>query len=78
MLLTWRLNLRLKLKMVKQGKLAERFFVSRRTWKVWTARLEEKRREKRLKDLEQQGMRKYFLSKFMQKILPFLKPEPPS
>lgn len=64
MLLTWRIALRVKLKMVKQGRTAEKFFVTRRAWKAWMDKLEEKRTEKKLKDLERQRMQKYFLGKY--------------
>lgn len=64
-LLKWRLKLRLKLKMLKQGKSAEKFFTARRTWKVWTDKLEERRREKKLKDLEKRRIQKYFLSELV-------------
>jgi protein SFI1 len=66
MLLAWRLQLRSKLKMVKQGRMAEKFLISRRAWKIWTHKLEEKQRQKKLQDLERRKMRKYFVGKFKQ------------
>jgi protein SFI1 len=60
MLLTWRLRLRSKLQMVKQGRAAQKFLISRRAWNIWTDKLEERRRQNKLRDLERRKMRKYF------------------
>jgi hypothetical protein len=64
MLLTWRLQLRFKLKMIKQARIAEKFFISRRAWKIWIDKLEGKQRQRRIEDLERQKLRKYFIGKF--------------
>lgn len=60
MLLTWRLQLRSKLKLVKQGRIALRFFIARRAWGLWRENLESKRREKKLKEWEVQKLRKFY------------------
>lgn len=60
MLLEWRIHLRAKLKMIKQARLAEKFFVIRKAWRAWTERFEEKTREKKLKALELQRLKKRF------------------
>lgn len=64
MLLTWRLRLRAKLKMMKQGRLAEKFFIYRRAWKVWSVKLEEKGRQKKLQELERRKVLKYYLGQW--------------
>lgn len=60
MLLTWRIQLRDKLKMMKKARMAEKFLAARRAWRVWKGRLDEKRREKKLKEFEKQRVQKYF------------------
>ena len=70
MLLTWRLELRAKLKLVKQGRMAEKFFIYRRAWKMWVLKLEEKAREKKLRELERRKMMKYYLG--MSHAVPFI------
>ena len=64
MLLTWRLQLRAKLQMIKQSRIAEKFFIARQAWKIWTDKLEEKRRQKKLQDWKKQKMRKCFICEF--------------
>jgi protein SFI1 len=62
----WRLQLRSKLKMAKQARIAEKFFIARRAWKTWTDKFEHIRRQKKLQVLERRKMRKYFIGKFRQ------------
>ncbi|RDX56891.1 hypothetical protein OH76DRAFT_1370055 [Lentinus brumalis] len=52
MLLAWRLQLRAKLRMVKQSKTARKYLLTRRCIHVWRAKLEEKRRLQKLKEFE--------------------------
>ncbi|KAH7929761.1 hypothetical protein BV22DRAFT_1080370 [Leucogyrophana mollusca] len=58
-LLKWRLHLRTKLKVLKQAKIVEKYFLQRRSLKLWTAKLQDKRRQKKLKQLETEKLRKY-------------------
>jgi hypothetical protein len=60
MLLAWRIHLRTKFKMIKQARLAEKFFVIRKAWRIWTDRFEENSREKKLKALEKRRLKKCF------------------
>ncbi|KAF8959025.1 hypothetical protein BDZ97DRAFT_1923172 [Flammula alnicola] len=48
-LLLWRLRLRDSLQSVKVARWADRFFATRRAWRVWIAAMEEKKRKERLK-----------------------------
>ncbi|THG95070.1 hypothetical protein EW026_g6516 [Hermanssonia centrifuga] len=59
MLLVWRLQLRAKLKQVKQGKVAEKFFVLRTGWKKWADKIIERKRERKLKEFEAKVLRRY-------------------
>ncbi|KZT26251.1 hypothetical protein NEOLEDRAFT_1155765 [Neolentinus lepideus HHB14362 ss-1] len=60
MLHIWRIQLRVRLKMIKQAKIAEKFFLMRRAWRHWHDTLEEQRRQKKLKLLEQRMLLHYF------------------
>ncbi|OAX38647.1 hypothetical protein K503DRAFT_770274 [Rhizopogon vinicolor AM-OR11-026] len=51
-LLKWRIHLRAKLKLLKQARIVEKFFLQRRVLKAWKAKFEERRRLKKLKELE--------------------------
>lgn len=51
-LLKWRIQLREKLKLMKQARIVEKFFLERKFLKVWKAKLEEHQRLKKLKELE--------------------------
>ncbi|KAF9227630.1 hypothetical protein BS17DRAFT_725990 [Gyrodon lividus] len=51
-LLKWRIQLRARLKLIKHAKVIEKFFVQRRTLKVWKFKLAEKKRRNKLKALE--------------------------
>lgn len=60
MLHMWRIQLRVRLKMIKQAKIAEKFFLMRRAWKHWVEKVEEQKRQKKLKLLEQRMLLQYF------------------
>lgn len=51
-LLTWRLQLRMKLKLLKHARIVERFLIQRRVLKLWRFKLETKKRFEKLKALE--------------------------
>jgi protein SFI1 len=51
-LLKWRIHLRAKLKLLKQARIVEKFFLQRKVLKAWKAKFEERRRLKKLKELE--------------------------
>ena len=63
MLLTWRLELRAKLRMVKQAKAARKYLFMRRCIRVWAAKLEEKRRLQKLKEFDLKVVKRYFEGK---------------
>ncbi|TBU50663.1 hypothetical protein BD309DRAFT_944429 [Dichomitus squalens] len=60
MMLAWRLKLRTRLRMVKQAKIARKYLLLRRCLHMWTAKVEEKRREKKLKEFELRATKKTF------------------
>ncbi|TFK54938.1 hypothetical protein OE88DRAFT_1653513 [Heliocybe sulcata] len=60
MLHIWRIQLRVRLKTIKQAKIAEKFFLMRRAWRHWHDKLEEQKREKKLKLLEQRMLLVHF------------------
>ncbi|RPD79963.1 hypothetical protein L226DRAFT_550172 [Lentinus tigrinus ALCF2SS1-7] len=60
MLLTWRLQLRAKLRMVKQAKAARKHLLMRRCVRIWAAKLEEKRRLQKLKQFELKAIQRHF------------------
>ncbi|TCD64438.1 hypothetical protein EIP91_004083 [Steccherinum ochraceum] len=60
MLLIWRLQLRKKLKLAKQAKIAEKFFTMRGAWQRWLAKVAEKGREKKVKEFEGKMVKRYF------------------
>ncbi|CAL1704876.1 unnamed protein product [Somion occarium] len=60
MLLAWRLHLRTRLKMARQAKQIERHLAMRRAFRAWVAKLEEKRREQKVKVFEQRLLGSYF------------------
>lgn len=64
MLLLWRLQLRKKLKLAKQAKLADKFFVMRGAWRTWLAQVAEKKRNKKVKDFERKIAKRYFEGTF--------------
>jgi protein SFI1 len=60
MLIIWRLALRRKHKAAKQARLAEKHLVVRRTWTKWRERVEQRKREHKMKEFEQRKVRKIF------------------
>jgi protein SFI1 len=57
MVLIWRLQLRAKLKLIKQAKLVEKYFIVRNAWNKWHNHLADKRREMKLKIVEKRILR---------------------
>lgn len=62
-LFQWRVKLREKLKMMKQARMAEKFFVQKKAWKVMKAKLEERRRERKVSEWEKERAKKVFARK---------------
>lgn len=60
MMLTWRLQLRAHLRKAKQAKVARKYLLLRRCFHVWTAKVEEKRREKKLREFQVRKAKKVF------------------
>ncbi|KAH9951317.1 Sfi1 spindle body protein-domain-containing protein [Amylocystis lapponica] len=60
MLLTWRLQLRAKLRMIKQAKIAQKYFMMRDCLNKWHKQLVQRRLEKKLREFESRLARKYF------------------
>ncbi|KAH9946207.1 uncharacterized protein BXZ73DRAFT_86381 [Epithele typhae] len=61
MLLQWRLQLRSKLKVIKQAKTARKYLLLRRCFHVWSAKVEEQRRERKLQQFQLRATRKHFI-----------------
>ncbi|KAH8117554.1 Sfi1 spindle body protein-domain-containing protein [Phellopilus nigrolimitatus] len=59
-LLVWRVQLRVKLKMTKHAKVARKYLLLRQGWNKWRDKLEEKKRQQRLQVLQQKILQKYF------------------
>ena len=64
MILAWRLKLRAHLRMAKQAKVARKQLLLRRFLHVWTAKVEEKRRNKKLKQFELRTTKRIFEGNF--------------
>ena len=60
-LLAWRLQLRARLKMLKQARIAQKFFLQRRYFKLWLVRLKEERLEKKRREFEGRVVQRYFV-----------------
>lgn len=60
MLLAWRMKLHDHLQMTKVARWANRYFVTRNAWRVWVNTLEERRRERKLRDFEITKLRKVY------------------
>ncbi|THH32104.1 hypothetical protein EUX98_g2082 [Antrodiella citrinella] len=60
MLLMWRLQLRQKLKLTKQARIAEKFFVMRGAFRSWLVKLAERKRERTVKEFERKVLERYF------------------
>ncbi|KAH7912247.1 hypothetical protein BJ138DRAFT_1178988 [Hygrophoropsis aurantiaca] len=58
-LLKWRIHLRTKLKILKQAKVVEKYFLQRRSINQWRIKLEDRRRLKKLKEVEARKLEKY-------------------
>ncbi|KAG1754575.1 hypothetical protein EDB19DRAFT_664351 [Suillus lakei] len=58
-LLKWRIQLRAKMKLLKQARFVEKFILQRRILKAWKAKFEEHQRLKRLKELEIRRLRTF-------------------
>lgn len=71
MLLTWRLELRAKLRMVKQAKTAQKHLLVRRYFRAWSTKLEERRRQQKLKQFQLRVVKTHFEGKHMPVIGPF-------
>lgn len=55
--------MRERFKLVKQAKMAEKFFVQKKAWNLMKAKLEERRREKKLSEWEKERAKKVFVGK---------------
>lgn len=60
MLFLWRLRLRDVYQSAKVARWANRFFETRRAWKIWIAAMEERKRQERLKQWNISRVRKVF------------------
>lgn len=56
----WRVQLRVHLKRFRQAKIADKFFVVRRAWRMWVDKAEERGREKRSREWNKEKARKLF------------------
>jgi len=65
MLLSWRIQLRSKLKQMKDARLAERFLTTRRAWRTLTAKFEASRREKKLQAFLKRRTHKRFQGEYI-------------
>lgn len=64
MLLTWRLQLRAKRKQVKVAKTTEKFFITRAAWQQWMEKVTQRRRDRKLKEFENQIVTRFFQGVF--------------
>ena len=60
MLLLWRLRLRDALQSAKVARWANKFFATRRSWNLWLAAVDERKRQERLKLWVDAKLRKLF------------------
>ena len=65
MLTAWRLQLRAKLKRVRHAKQLEKHFIVRNAWHKWIAKVQERKRERKLVEFEQKIAAKYFRGGWM-------------
>jgi protein SFI1 len=63
-LLVWRLRLRSTLQSVKVARWADRFFATRRAWKLWQKKMEERKRLERFKAWNIARVRRAFNGKY--------------
>ncbi|KAL4254064.1 hypothetical protein ABKN59_002448 [Abortiporus biennis] len=61
MLLAWRAKLRGTLKLERQARIAEQFFVENSAWRKWMHKLHEKRLQKKAKQFETRVLKKVFI-----------------
>lgn len=54
----WRVQLRVHLKRFRQARVADKFFVVRRAWRIWVDKAEERGRKKRLREWNKEKARK--------------------
>lgn len=62
--LAWRLRLRSTLQSLRVARLADRFFVTRRAWRLWLKKMDERKRQERLKAWNIARVRKAFNGKY--------------
>ena len=68
----WRVQLRVHLKRFRQARIADKFFVVRRAWRIWADRAEVRGREKRLREWNKEKARKLTASTSEQFLLGIL------
>jgi protein SFI1 len=59
-ILSWRIQLRERLKLMKMARVAYQFFVTRRAWKAWGNAFKARARERHAKDIEKRRLEKIF------------------
>jgi protein SFI1 len=62
--LSWRLRLRSTLQSLRVARLADRFFATRRAWRLWLKKLEERKRLERFKAWNIARVRRAFSGKY--------------
>lgn len=62
-LLKWRIQLRAKMKLLKQARFVENFILQRRILKAWKVKFEERQRQKKLEHLEIRRLRTFMTGK---------------
>jgi protein SFI1 len=62
-LLKWRIQLRAKMKLLKQARFVDNFFLQRKILKAWKVKFEERKRLKKLEDLEIRRIRAFMTGK---------------
>ena len=63
MLMTWRIQLRMKFRQMKQARIARSYLLLRQSWNKWKDALEDKRREQKLHILDVKMVQRFFISK---------------
>jgi len=63
-LLAWRLRLRSTLQSLRVARLADRFFATRRAWRLWLQKMEERKRLERFKAWDIARVRRAFNGKY--------------
>lgn len=62
MLMTWRIELRMKFRLMKQARIARHYLLIRHAWNKWKDALEERRRQQKLHLIENKMAQKFFIS----------------